>query len=263
MANQLFAGFVRTGAGVAVQNATVELFDRNTTTPVRASTTTDANGYWAISHATEGRFDVRITNGLSISFLSYDDSFQVESIETATLRVRNPADTFDLDLVVPAITADRQLNFPLITGTDTLVAESLAATLLNKTLTSPVINTQLTGTAVGTGASQVSAGNHGHSTLETARFWCHITAAGALSTPDFGVSTVTDTGVGDRTINFTTSFTSAVFAVTGMIAEPVGGASLEHLARDFATGSVRVTVDSPAGGAFEDFAHTNSGFGNI
>ena len=162
MANQLFAGFLYTGAGAAVQSATVELFDRNTTTPVRASTTTDANGYWAISHATEGRFDVRITNGLSISFIKYDDSFQVETIETAVLRVRNPADTFDLDLVVPAITADRQLNFPLITGTDTLVAESLAATLLNKTLTSPVINTQLTGTAVGTGASQVSAGDHSH-----------------------------------------------------------------------------------------------------
>ena len=35
-------------------------------------------------------------------------------------------------------------------------------TLTNKTLTSPVVNTQLTGTAVGTGASQVAAGNHTH-----------------------------------------------------------------------------------------------------
>ena len=35
-------------------------------------------------------------------------------------------------------------------------------TLTSATLTSPVINTQLTGTAVGTGASQVSAGNHTH-----------------------------------------------------------------------------------------------------
>jgi len=127
MANQIFAGFVYTGAGVAVNGATVELFDRNTTTPVRASTTTNASGYWTISHATEGRFDVRITNGTSIAFLKYDDQLQVESIETAVLRVRNPADTFDYDIVPSAITADRQLNLPLITATKTLLVSATVA----------------------------------------------------------------------------------------------------------------------------------------
>src|SRR3990167_10051941 len=126
MANQLFAGFLYTDAGVAIVGATADLFDRNTTTPVRATTTTDASGYWSISHATEGRFDVRITNGTSIRWRKYDTEEQLATLEVANLRVRNPADTFDYDIVPGAITADRQLNLPVITATDTLAALGLA-----------------------------------------------------------------------------------------------------------------------------------------
>ena len=128
MANQLYAGFVLTDAGVAISGATVDLLDRNTTTPVRATTTTDANGYFAISHATEGRFDVRITNGSSVRWRKYDTSQQMTALEVQTLRVRNPAFTFDYDIVPAAIAADRQLNLPLITGTDTLSSLGLAQT---------------------------------------------------------------------------------------------------------------------------------------
>jgi hypothetical protein len=111
---------------VAIVGATADLFDRNTTTPVRATTTTDASGYWAISHATEGRFDVRITNGTSIRWRKYDNQEQLSAIEVAYLRVRNPANTFDYDIVPAAILADRQLNLPLITATDTLASLGLA-----------------------------------------------------------------------------------------------------------------------------------------
>ena len=128
MANQLFAGFVLTDAGVAISGATVDLLARNTTTPVLATTTTDANGYFAISHATEGRFDVRITNGSSVRWRKYDTSQQMTALEVQTLRVRNPAFTFDYDVVPAAIAADRQLNLPLITGTDTLASLGLAQT---------------------------------------------------------------------------------------------------------------------------------------
>jgi hypothetical protein len=141
MANQFFAGFIHTDAGVAVNGAIVELFDRNTTSPLRASTTSNSSGYWSISHATEGRFDVRITNGSTIRFIKYDDQVQLNTVEVATLRVRNPADTFDYDIVPAAIVADRQLTLPLLTGTDTLVTLALAQTLTNKTLTSPVLTT--------------------------------------------------------------------------------------------------------------------------
>lgn len=133
MANVLLAGTLYTGAGVAVVGATVEVFDRDTTTPVRATFAggTDANGDWNFSYAPGAnarRVDVRITNGSSISFLKYDDQIQVSSVETANLRIINPAFTFEYDIVPAAITAARQLNLPLITATDTLVSLGLAQT---------------------------------------------------------------------------------------------------------------------------------------
>lgn len=115
-------------AGVAVNGATVELFDRNTTTPVRASTTSNSSGFWQISHNVEGRFDVRITNGSSIRFFKYDDEAQMTTLEVANLNIRNPADTFDYSILPAAITADRILTLPLITGTDTLAVLGLAQT---------------------------------------------------------------------------------------------------------------------------------------
>ena len=130
MANQLFAGFVYNNAGVAIQNAAVDLYDRNTVTPSRASTTTDVNGYWAISHATEGRFDVQIVSGTTTRRRKYDDSIQLETLEVAVFRLRNPADTFDYDIVAAAIVADRQLNLPLLPATDTIAVLAMAQTFL-------------------------------------------------------------------------------------------------------------------------------------
>ena len=131
MATVLLAGTVVTGAGVAVVGATVEVFDRDTTTPVRSTFTggTDASGDWNFTYApgaNSRRVDVRVTNGASISFLKYDDQIQVSSVETANLRIINPAFTFEYDIVPAAITAARQLNLPLITATRTLVANNTA-----------------------------------------------------------------------------------------------------------------------------------------
>src|SRR3990167_8120240 len=126
MANVLLANFLFTNAGVPIAAATVDLLARNTTTPVLATTTTDANGYWAFAYATEGRYDVRITNGSSVRWHMYDASAQFTALEVQTLRGRNPALPFDYDLVPAAITADRQLTLPLITATRTLVANNTA-----------------------------------------------------------------------------------------------------------------------------------------
>jgi len=145
MANVLLRGTVLTGAGVAVVGATVEVFDRDTTTPVRATFTggTDASGDWNFSYAPGAnarRVDVRITNGTSISFLKFDDQIQVSSVETANLRIINPAFTFEYDIVPAAITAAWALNLPLLTADDTIVVLALAQTLTNKTLTTPSIS---------------------------------------------------------------------------------------------------------------------------
>ena len=130
MANILFAGFLYSNAGVAIQSAVIDLYDRNTTTPSRANTTSDANGYWAISHATQGRFDVQIVSGTTTRRRKYDDSIQLETLEVAVFRMRNPADTFEYDIVPAAITASRQLNLPLLAATDTIAVLAMAQTFL-------------------------------------------------------------------------------------------------------------------------------------
>ena len=73
-----FAGFVRDDAGVAINGATVDIYDRNTTTPSRANTTTNSSGYWTISHGTEGQFDVKVKNGYSERCVMDDEMIQME-----------------------------------------------------------------------------------------------------------------------------------------------------------------------------------------
>ena len=139
MATVVAAGFVRTGAGVAVNGATVDAYVRNTSSVSQGNTTTNASGYWTLSIATQDRYDYKIVNGTSTIWLSFDDQIQVQRIETAELLIMNPANTFKYNIVPAAITADRTLNLPLITGTDTVVSLALAQTLTNKTLTAPTI----------------------------------------------------------------------------------------------------------------------------
>ena len=58
------------------------------------------------------------------------------TFKTAVL-VNNPANTFAYTITPAAIAANRILNLPLLTGTDTLAVLDLAQTFTNKTLTAP------------------------------------------------------------------------------------------------------------------------------
>ena len=115
-------------AGAIVTGSVMNVYDYNTTTPVRATVNVDADGRMNISHATEGRFDSEVVSGTQKIRFKWDTAYQVREIEVANLLVRNPAFTFKYDIVPAAITADRQLNLPLITGTDTLAALGMAQT---------------------------------------------------------------------------------------------------------------------------------------
>ena len=122
-------GHVFNGAGVAVNGATVDIFtvataaDQTTSSAsATASTTTDDTGLWTSSGLAEGLYDVRITSGTEIRWLRYEDRIQLDTIDVANLRVRNPANTFEYDIVPAAIVADRTLNLPLLTATGTLIA---------------------------------------------------------------------------------------------------------------------------------------------
>jgi len=125
----LFQGSLLTSAGAGVASATVDLLDRDTTTPVRATTTTASDGTFTISHGTEGRFDIRITSGSDVIWRKYDTAAQMLELEVATLKIRNPADTFVYNILPAAIAdANRTLTLPLITGTDTLASLGLVQT---------------------------------------------------------------------------------------------------------------------------------------
>ena len=71
-----------------------------------------------------------------------------------TLLLRNPANTFSYTLTAGAIAADRVLNVPVITGTDTLATLGLAQTFTaTQTFTTPVFTGLPTGTGVASAAT--------------------------------------------------------------------------------------------------------------
>lgn len=76
-----FRGSVLDDSGAAVADgSTVDIYDIDTTTPSRASTTT-SSGNWSISHATRGQFDVKIVVGSDVVWLRARDRLQVSRVE--------------------------------------------------------------------------------------------------------------------------------------------------------------------------------------
>ena len=178
MANVIAAGFVRTGAGVAVVGATVDAYVRNTSSVSQGNTTTNASGYWTLTVATQDRYDYKVVNGTTTIWLSFDDQIQIQRIETAEFLMMNPANTFKYNFVPAAITADRTLNWPLITGTDTLAALGLAQTFSAIQTFSAV--PVLSGGAIGFPATQVaSAGANDLDDYEEGTWTVGLTFGGA------------------------------------------------------------------------------------
>ena len=65
---------------------------------------------------------------------------EIQDFSSTGLIVRNPAGTYEYTITAGAITANRALSLPVITGADTLAVLGLAQTLAAKTLTAPDIN---------------------------------------------------------------------------------------------------------------------------
>ena len=83
-----FAGFLYDDAGDAISGATINLYDKNTSTTSRANTTTNSSGYWSIAHTTNGEFDVQITSGSSKRRIKFDDKIHLSEVDTETLNIR-------------------------------------------------------------------------------------------------------------------------------------------------------------------------------
>ena len=80
------------------------------------------------------------------------DDFDINldcKIRSAKLQLRNPANTFAYVVTGAAIVADRILNLPLLTATDTVVTADFIQTLTNKTVNAT--NNTITDTSTATG----------------------------------------------------------------------------------------------------------------
>ena len=85
-----FAGFVYDDSGDPVSGATIHIYDKNSTTPARESTsvTTNVSGYYSYSHATAGEFDVEIVKGTSKRRYKFDDKIHLSEIDVEKLSIR-------------------------------------------------------------------------------------------------------------------------------------------------------------------------------
>ena len=73
-----------------------------------------------------------------------------------------------------------------------------------------------------------------------AKAWCHITSTGLLSTPDYNVLSVTDTGLGDRTVVWDVDFSGIIYAPIATLEDTTGRANAQFNA--LAVGSARHTT---------------------
>ena len=113
-------------------------------------------------------------------------------------------------------------------------------TLTNKTLTSPTLTTPNIDSA------QIATVS-GTAPLYMCRAWVNFNGTGTVAIRASGnVSSITDNGLGDYTVNFTNAMPDANYAVSGSAGDYTGGTQ-NRMGIDpkiFATGSIRINVDN-------------------
>ena len=90
---------------------------------------------------------------------------------------------------------------------------------------------------------------------DTAKAWVNFNGSGTLALRDsFGVSSVTDNGTGDYTVNFLKALGNANFCVAGLAAETGTGYKNVHIDRTspLATGSARIQLIASDSDAYAD-----------
>jgi hypothetical protein len=128
-------------------------------------------------------------------------------------------------------------------ATTTLVGTDATQTLTNKTLTSPTLTTPVINSATFATVS-------GTAPLYAARAWVNFNGTGTVAIRDSGnVSSITDNGTGDYTVNFTTAMSDANYAANISVSR--SGDNTNIPVRQFVTyavGSLRfLTGDNTAG----------------
>jgi hypothetical protein len=143
--------------------------------------------------------------------------------------------TAEFSITTPSGTStDRTLTLPDAGGT--VVSDTATQTLTNKTLTTPNIDSAQFATVTGTAP------------LYAARAWVNFDGTGTVAIRASGnVTSITDNGTGDYTVNFTTAMPDASYAVSWS----TGGASgfAQQQVVSTSTGSVNVITRAADGAA--------------
>jgi hypothetical protein len=122
----------------------------------------------------------------------------------------------EITIDVPAVAGTNTLTLPATTGN--VVTDSATQTLTNKTLTTPNIDSAQFATVSGTAP------------LYAARAWVNFNGTGTVAIRTSGnVSSITDNGTGDYTVNFTTAMADADYTPVVLNA-PGYGVSLPTVA---------------------------------
>ena len=175
--------------------------------------------------------------------------------------ILNGSTSGSVTLESPAVSGTTTLTLP--TTTDTLVGRTTTDTLTNKTLTSPIISslssasaTALTLQSAGTtgltiDTSQNLSFNSGYGSVAVAygcRAWVNFNGTGTVAIMASGnVSSITDNGTGNYTLNFTNAMPDTNYSVSGAsqntfsMSVQISGA-FNGAPTTFTTSALRITV---------------------
>lgn len=252
-------GFVLDAAGAGRNGLTVNLraVSDDGSGAIEATDTTDTNGRYDFAEATQGRYDVQIIDGSSERWRKYSDEWQLETLEVANFRLRNPADTFEYDIIPAAITAQRNLTLPLITGSDTLDSLAVAATYTAIKTMADAIDLALGGSDDALVRwSTGDASNHALVVgLGDTSQALHITDKGAIAT-DWNIAATTHPNlyIHSNTTPATDYLRIGDHDGTTAYIDVVGGTTLD-LEID---GTTVVTITNAAGGGTSSLLHLTS-----
>jgi hypothetical protein len=152
----------------------------------------------------------------------------------------NASGTGTFTIASPNSNSDRTLDLPDAGGT--VVSTTATQTLTNKTLTSPAITTPTIDSAP---LPTVS----GTAPLYMCRAWVNFNGTGTVAIRASGnVSSITDNGVGNYTVNFTTAMPDASYCVMVLASDGTGSSSIsEPQTLSHGTSSIRLDQRSGAG----------------
>ena len=142
--------------------------------------------------------------------------------------------TGTVTLLAPITNTDRTLTLPDVT--DTVAGIAATQTLTNKTLTSPSLTTPNIDSAQFATVS-------GTAPIYPCRVWVNFNGTGTVAIRGSGnVSSVTDLGVGNYRVNFTTSMPDVNYAVTNALTSYNLGTDYRYPTHITATATGSVTL---------------------